>query len=736
MKSVFAPRLGALATGVVAAAGFSLLPTAAAVAEELGVIQVESTTIDDRFEHKRGEPSNIGVIQGDEVDSAHTENIHQMLQSIPGLTTEFDSGDTLKIHIRGVENQRFMGEKPGVAVVIDGVPVFERTGKVNIDLDNIESIKVIKGGASYLFGEDALGGAVIITTKRGAKMAGARINGEVGSFGYNKGVVRVGTAKDDYAAHVQVSRREADGYYFQSDYKTDYANGKIQYYIDEASDITFGFELSEREKDSHGSVTGVTQAKEDPRSVEGTDYARMFDVSLNKMFVTYSRDMDETSNLMVNLYQFTDQTNFVSRPQEYDASGAPVTDVDAYINDNDYDQVQRGLKGEWRAAGRKVAWMAGLDLRSNSYDNYTKYRTDFKTSPFSPVVYTAGTVTDDNSTEEAVRAVYGELKFRPLADWTFTLNGRYDDIALDYTDDLNDLTLDKSFRVFSWRAGANHALSAQTDVYANASTGFRTPTISQLFAGDIDPFGDVASNPDLDPEQSLNLEIGLRGKGALGGIPVDYDVALFQLDRKDYIMATTGHYSAPKAGATERYENIGGTRSRGLELALRTDPVRTVSMDVAYTYLDAFYTDYEQYNLVYGSAWAPTGVDVFYDLSGNRVPRVPKHHLNLALNTRVNADLMLTLETDTISDYYADDLNKLRIAGHTVVNFLASYNTRLQGGSGLELFVRVDNLLDRDYFNTARTVGDNNEDGVYDKEDISLVVNQGRTFTAGMSLQF
>lgn len=54
-------------------------------------------------------------------------------------------------------------------IVIDGVPVFERTGKVNIDLDNIESIKVIKGGSLYLFGEDALSGAVIITTKRGAK---------------------------------------------------------------------------------------------------------------------------------------------------------------------------------------------------------------------------------------------------------------------------------------------------------------------------------------------------------------------------------------------------------------------------------------------------------------------------------------------------------------------------------------------------------------------------------------
>ena len=32
--------------------------------------------------------------------------------AIPGVTAELQSQDSLKIHIRGVENQRYMGEKP------------------------------------------------------------------------------------------------------------------------------------------------------------------------------------------------------------------------------------------------------------------------------------------------------------------------------------------------------------------------------------------------------------------------------------------------------------------------------------------------------------------------------------------------------------------------------------------------------------------------------------------------
>ncbi len=154
--------------------------------QKMDEVLVTSTTIDDRFASKRDEPSSVHVISGQTVDAQRPENMIELLQSIPGVTADISSGDEIKIKLRGVENQRYMGEKPGVAIVIDGVPVFERTGKVNVDLDNIESIRVIKGGASYLFGEDALIGAVIITTKRGAKYKGVTVAADVGSYDYNR----------------------------------------------------------------------------------------------------------------------------------------------------------------------------------------------------------------------------------------------------------------------------------------------------------------------------------------------------------------------------------------------------------------------------------------------------------------------------------------------------------------------------------------------------------------------
>ena len=326
-------------------------------ASDLGTIKVESSTIDTKFYTKKTKISTTTTISGESVDMAHTENIQQILQSIPGVTTEVKSGDSVKIHLRGVENQMYMGEKPGVAIVIDGVPVFERTGSVNIDLDNIESIKVVKGGASYLFGDDALSGAVIITTKKGAKYNNNFGAVEFGSFGYQKLLARSGYANDDLSFHLQASKKETDGYWEDSGSVAKYLNGKLQYYIDDTSDVTFGFEYSDRTKDTHGTVGGESAAKTNPKSIydgdqKSRDYTRDYDVNLLKLFLTYSKDFDSSSNLLVNGYVYTDDTMYMSSPQTQNSSGIsdPSLDDSDYTYDNDYAQIQRGIKSEYRTS--------------------------------------------------------------------------------------------------------------------------------------------------------------------------------------------------------------------------------------------------------------------------------------------------------------------------------------------------------------------------------------------------
>jgi len=714
-------------------------------ASDLGTIQVESSTIVDNLQSKKSEVSSTATISGETVDNAHTENIQQVLQSIPGLTTTYTDGDSLKIHLRGVENQMYMGEKPGVAIVIDGVPVFERTGSVNIDLDNIESIKVIKGGASYLFGDDALSGAIVITTKKGAHYNNSFAAYEAGSFNYQKLLARTGYANDKYNFHVQASQRKSDGYYEDSGYDAKYFNGKVQYYLDDTSDLTFGMEASDRTKDTHGAVGGETEAKNNPRSVyEGSqssrDYTRDYKVKLLKLFLTYSKDLTSNSNLLVNGYVYTDDTEFISSPQTRDATGtldATLNDQD-YVYGNDYSQIQRGIKSEYRTSFENFATLLGVDIRDNEYKNKTTYLVNQALGTYNPTThkttytadyFLAGESNSDDKTDEKVYALYGEYKQGIIKDWSTTANLRYDFINLNYAD-YKDNHFDKTFKVYSYRFGTDYQLDGTSTIFANYSTGFRAPTVSQLYAGDISAWGSTQNNPDLKPEESRNYEIGLRTTKH----KIKYELSIYELDRKDFIMKSSGNYGASTSMYTDKWDNIGGARHRGLELAVNGPITDDISFVLAYTYLDAIYTNYKNFAIdLDGNANATTLT--FFDVTGNRIPRTSKHDINLITYYQPLKNLKFTGEVHYKSDYYADDLNKLKIDAQTVLNLGVDYKRKISDVE-VAVFARIDNVFDNQYYNVARSSGDRNSDGVFNKEDLSITVNPGRVYTAGLSVKF
>lgn len=745
--------------------GVIALAVSQAVHAEVGVlpeVNVTSTTIDDRFDSKRGEASNINNISGKKVDDEHGRNIVEILESIPGVTAEVQSGDSVKIMLRGVEAQRYMGEKPGVAIVIDGVPVQERTGRVNIDLDNIDSIKVIKGGASYLFGEDALSGAVIITTKRGAKMAGVTASAEAGSFNYRKGLARAGFSRGDWVGHVQATKRQTDGYHDQGGSFAEYLDGKLQYLIDETSDIAFGFENSSRAKDSHGTVRGVTAAWLDPRSFSGgKDYARMYDVNLDKENLTYAKDFGAGGNLLVNTYVFKDHTFSWQNPSGFlrttaGCAGATVTAIaacnmanfnDIYVGGVDTKQVQKGLKAEWRKGGEQVGLMAGLDLQSFSDKavtrNLVSYTTRGTAINSGNPLNLAGAITSDNLSTSDTQAVYGEFKWQAAAPLTVTLNARYDGIAAKYESYMplsaaqiaagRTTTGQKDFRVWSERAGLNYALSAEREIYTNISSGFRVPTVSQLYGSTITPTGTILANPNLTPEKSWNKEIGLRTKSELAGIALDMDVALFQIDRKDFILNSGGQYQTDPVA--EQYQNIGGVRNRGVELAVKTDARQAWSGDIAYTYLDAKFTRNDSYWMGMGSRTVPLP-SVLYNNTGNVVPRTPKHKVNLSTRYRYSPALSFSAEMNAQSGIYADEVNKVWTGGRTLFNAMVNYEIKTGRGMKWSVFGRIDNLFGRFYYSTIRGGSDADGNGVYNAEDVSITVDPGRVWTAGLTVNF
>lgn len=106
----------------------------------------------------------VSAIKGDELLKAPSTNVSQVLAGkLSGLSSVQESGEP------GLDQAslRIRGSVYGVAYVVDGFPV----DNINdIDPADVESISVLKDGASAaVYGLKAAGGVIIITTKKGDK---------------------------------------------------------------------------------------------------------------------------------------------------------------------------------------------------------------------------------------------------------------------------------------------------------------------------------------------------------------------------------------------------------------------------------------------------------------------------------------------------------------------------------------------------------------------------------------
>ena len=119
----------------------------------------------------------VSAIKGDELLKAPATNVSQVLAGkLSGISSVQESGEP------GLDQAslRIRGSVYGVAYVVDGFPV----SNINdIDPADIESVSVLKDGASAaVYGLQAAGGVIIITTRKGEKGT-PRItyNGSVGA---------------------------------------------------------------------------------------------------------------------------------------------------------------------------------------------------------------------------------------------------------------------------------------------------------------------------------------------------------------------------------------------------------------------------------------------------------------------------------------------------------------------------------------------------------------------------
>jgi len=129
-----------------------------------GALQEIVVTVNKRRENIQDVPIAISAISQSDLAAHGIENTLDVAAAVPGLTMQ-GSMNGLEAHLRGVGTTAIAaGEENSIATYIDGVYIASLSGSL-LQLSNIQQIEVDKGPQGTLFGRNATGGVISITTK-------------------------------------------------------------------------------------------------------------------------------------------------------------------------------------------------------------------------------------------------------------------------------------------------------------------------------------------------------------------------------------------------------------------------------------------------------------------------------------------------------------------------------------------------------------------------------------------
>ncbi|MEO7457094.1 MAG: TonB-dependent receptor, partial [Gemmatimonadaceae bacterium] len=210
-----------------------------------------------------------------------------------------------------------------------------------------------------------------------------------------------------------------------------------------------------------------------------------------------------------------------------------------------------------------------------------------------------------------------------------------------------------------WRA------TPLASLYANVSTSFETPTTTEL---GNKPDGSAGINPELQPQRTLNFELGT--KGLLAGTALRWDVAAFEAHARDELVP----FDIPNGAGRRFYRNAGRTVRRGGEVGIETT-LGPVALRSAYEYSHYRYESY-----VVGTT----------SYAGKRIPGVPDHALMTTAALRLGAAL-LSATADLAGTVDVDDANSAQAPGRAIFGVAAGGDVRL-GGARLSPMVALQNV--------------------------------------------
>jgi len=614
MKQCVASLLLITFVSVSGVAGFVHAQTPA----EVRFKEIVVTATRDWAEERRV-PYNVNVITQDDIATRNAQHVVDVLRTVPGLVVSdlTANGKSVQVDIRG------FGEaaSANTLVLIDGRRAnqvdLSGTEWVQIPLDQIERIEVMRGGGSVLYGDNAVGGVVNIVTKKGKGKPSVQGEVVLGSYEMNSERISSSGTVGKTRYSVNVRHQDTEGFRDNGFYEGKDVGASVGWDLSD----TIALDLSGNYHEDHYGLPGAL-SEIDLATMNRDDTKNPNDKgSTRDWYVRTQGTVDLRSWGRVIL-----DTSYRTRHAESRLFSAFGT----YTLDSDIPTLGITSRWVWNQA------VGPLDNRVTLGVDY--YRTDSDQSSRSAFGATDAEITrdtigayfnDESAVANHVTVSFGYRHERLTNEFKGTGGGPV------FRED-NDETVN------AWEAGVTYLFRNDSKIYGRVATSYRYPLIDEYFS--------VYSglNTILDVQKGITYEAGLD----IGLVPtVRVGFSVFQTDLDDEI------FFNPLTFTNENYDE---TRRRGIEVSGHWLPLNWLRLWGAYTYLNAEFRD------------GP--------FRGNNVPMVPEQKTSGGIEITPLAGLLLHVWADYVGERYlvSDQANQAeRLDDYTTINAKISYTWRM-----------------------------------------------------------
>ena len=666
-------------------------------------MEVIEVTSRQRKENIQEVPMSITVFGEQDIEDLGIERAADFISLTPNMTmVEAQNAGTSFITIRGLTQVR-NGESP-VAISVDGVLQIS-PNQFNQDLYDIAQIEILKGPQGALYGRNAIGGAINITTKAPTDELTGYAELDIGNGGLKalSGAVS-GPMTDTINYRITASYKDFDGLIDNV-----YLNKKVDFQSDKNIRGRFIWEPSDdfsadlriaRGETEGGAVNyiyqplhGINDANDTSSKIEANNVGEN-----DRQITSASLKLDwNISDVTAGLILAADElTEFLSGDQFPYSRNISATSP---FGPNVFDGVQTqyldtsSQSAELRFTSdddNDFRWIAGLYYLQtdrfissfNGLDLGKGIPRVEKTPPINDDISPATVFLADNNNNQAY-ALFAQFNYDLTDTQELSVSGRYDSDTREQTNrapvkfDANSGQVrEKTFSKFQPKVSYVYTGLPNINLYANFSEGFRSGGFNQSGVGALAATAGLEGVSDLyKAEESSNFEVGI--KGLYPDISTRFNASLFNtsIDNQHYFVFI-GSLGAQVLTNIDEVALIGG------EFDFKTSVHENIDLFGSFGMTQS---EIKAYSL------NPSDV-------GNKAPYVPEYTINFG--TQLHAELFsgwlstLTLDWEQRGKQYWDPSNSSPRDAINLVNARLGFN-RDEGDWSVNLWAK--NLGNEEY---------------------------------------